>query len=577
MPFRAYSVAKNGALAIPQVMSPNYVTGVSGWIIRKDGTAEFHGIVVPPGTSGNTIFTQGTAPTALNTGDLWVNTSANNEVSIWNGTSWVAYQWGTSAIANGAITTGLLAANAVTAAKIAANTITAAQIASGTITATQIAANTITAAQLAAGIVYAGIVDSTTVNAATFTGSTFKGTDFLINSSGEFYYNGSPCGSFSVSAVNHTSPTAGTVLSSFTATANTVGTYAVQWTVILSGTLSGTDANNFILVHNGSTIATSSNPGSAGSYVQSSIAVTLANGDTLQVKAEITGTTGSVYSASFNAFGNISRSIVPGTTSVTDPYGNIAYRGFCTYAYDNTSGGLGLIGVCQVDDGAFNIGTAAQISAGQGSSTPPAIWGLTSEGVGGEDTIIVSGMVNAATDVASSIELASQTASGVTNGLIAVSAGELLMITPTNTYTTWSTRSNAAGQTVSSTSFVTLTGMAVTLDIGTWFFRARVFLNANASAGQWQLEVTAPAGTSATSYSFKYESAAGVVALNVNRTTFATALGGPATSVSGAYWATIEGVTTLSAAGTLVVKGKTTVGADTFDVEPGSYFEAFPL
>lgn len=29
------------SLAVPQIQSPNFITGVSGWIIRKDGTAEF--------------------------------------------------------------------------------------------------------------------------------------------------------------------------------------------------------------------------------------------------------------------------------------------------------------------------------------------------------------------------------------------------------------------------------------------------------------------------------------------------------------------------------------------------------
>lgn len=137
----------SGELVVAQVQSPNYVHGVSGWIIRKDGTAEFHDIEIPAGSGGATIYFASTAPAGANTGDLWYDTAAGLELSQWNGSAWVAYQISTGAIAANAITTGLIAAGAVTA--------------------TQIAANTITAAQLAAGIVYAGIVDATTITGAT--------------------------------------------------------------------------------------------------------------------------------------------------------------------------------------------------------------------------------------------------------------------------------------------------------------------------------------------------------------------------------------------------------------------------
>lgn len=125
------------ALRLPAIQSPNFVNGVSGWIIRQDGSAQFNSIVIPPGTSGNTIFTQATTPTAFKTGDLWVDTARGNSIFVWNGSSWVAYQFGTAAIASGSITAAL------------------------------IAANTITASQLAAGIVYAGIVDGTTITGST--------------------------------------------------------------------------------------------------------------------------------------------------------------------------------------------------------------------------------------------------------------------------------------------------------------------------------------------------------------------------------------------------------------------------
>jgi hypothetical protein len=56
-----------GKLVIPQLQSPNFVTGVSGWIIRKDGSAEFNNVVIRDGSivSGSALYYQGTP--ALNT------------------------------------------------------------------------------------------------------------------------------------------------------------------------------------------------------------------------------------------------------------------------------------------------------------------------------------------------------------------------------------------------------------------------------------------------------------------------------------------------------------------------------
>lgn len=105
---------------------------------------------------GVTATISTTAPVSPRTGDLWFDQSNGFELKQWSGSAWTPYQYGTNAIAAGAIT----------AAQIAANTITAAQIQAGTITATQIQATTITAAQLAAGIVYAGIVNGTTITGA---------------------------------------------------------------------------------------------------------------------------------------------------------------------------------------------------------------------------------------------------------------------------------------------------------------------------------------------------------------------------------------------------------------------------
>ena len=176
-------VGDGGGLVYPSIHSPNYVPGVSGWTINKDGSAEFRSIVVAPGTSV-TIFVQGTTPTANAIGDLWYDSSNGMLFHQWNGTTWGPFSISTGGIGPGAITAALIAANTITAAQIAANTITAAQIAANTITASQIAANTISAAQLSAGIVYAGIVDGTTISGAQF---------IAHGSAGELLvYNGTP-------------------------------------------------------------------------------------------------------------------------------------------------------------------------------------------------------------------------------------------------------------------------------------------------------------------------------------------------------------------------------------------------
>jgi hypothetical protein len=143
-----------GKLIISQLQSPNFqLSPLTGWAILKDGQAYFASIVLPPGTVPVITFAA-TAPASPHTGDLWYDTANGNQVSQWNGSAWVAYQYGTAAIGTGAIT------------------------------ASQIAANTITASQLAAGIVYAGIVDSTTIEGATLVAGTAPNAQVIIEAIG---------------------------------------------------------------------------------------------------------------------------------------------------------------------------------------------------------------------------------------------------------------------------------------------------------------------------------------------------------------------------------------------------------
>jgi hypothetical protein len=97
----------DGNLVITSLRSPNFVHGVSGWQISKNGSAEFQDVILPGGT-GVTVTFAATAPAGPAVGDLWYNTSAGLEVSQWNGSAWVAYQIGVGALASGIIYAGIV-------------------------------------------------------------------------------------------------------------------------------------------------------------------------------------------------------------------------------------------------------------------------------------------------------------------------------------------------------------------------------------------------------------------------------------------------------------------------------------
>lgn len=109
----------------------------------------------------NTVYYAATAPTGgtYTNGDLWFDTSNDNCMSTWNGSSWASKQLGSLAISNidaGKITTGFLSANRIAANSIAASciygiTITANQIISGMIESARI-----DTASLKASVLYSG-------------------------------------------------------------------------------------------------------------------------------------------------------------------------------------------------------------------------------------------------------------------------------------------------------------------------------------------------------------------------------------------------------------------------------------
>ena len=61
----------DGDLVVSSVQSPNFVHGVSGWQIARDGSAEFQDVILPEGTSGAVVTFSSTAPANPKVGDLW--------------------------------------------------------------------------------------------------------------------------------------------------------------------------------------------------------------------------------------------------------------------------------------------------------------------------------------------------------------------------------------------------------------------------------------------------------------------------------------------------------------------------
>ena len=125
----------------------------------------------------NTAYYQTSQPTGgtYKVNDNWFDTDDGYRMYYWNGSKWMATEYGASAIAANAITAGKIAAgaitadkiaaNAVTTNKIAANAITAGQIAAGTITATQIASKTITADNLHADCITSNKIVASAITA----------------------------------------------------------------------------------------------------------------------------------------------------------------------------------------------------------------------------------------------------------------------------------------------------------------------------------------------------------------------------------------------------------------------------
>ena len=119
-------------------------------------TAGMMGFSITGGGIQVTINATGTPPSLPNTGDLWFDGTNDYAMNQWNGSAWVAYQFGTSAIA----------ANSVTASLIAAG-------------------------QITAGLIAAGAIDGMTINGLVINGTTINASNLLVSGStgGIFAYS----------------------------------------------------------------------------------------------------------------------------------------------------------------------------------------------------------------------------------------------------------------------------------------------------------------------------------------------------------------------------------------------------
>jgi hypothetical protein len=94
MPFAQDVVSTLGALVRQAIKSPNYVAGVSGWSINKDGTAEFGnatirgGVIAGPSSSQVIIGPAANLPAPLNTyllaGIVWVANTRMSYIGLRN-------------------------------------------------------------------------------------------------------------------------------------------------------------------------------------------------------------------------------------------------------------------------------------------------------------------------------------------------------------------------------------------------------------------------------------------------------------------------------------------------------------
>lgn len=129
----------------------------------------------------NTVFYATSAPSVTGriNNDVWFDTDDGYKMYKFLTGAWVAVQFGTSAIANLAITDALIANATISSAKISA--IDAGKITTGSLDAARIAAGTITSSHIAANTIVAGDIQAGTITATEIAGSTITGAKLNLS------------------------------------------------------------------------------------------------------------------------------------------------------------------------------------------------------------------------------------------------------------------------------------------------------------------------------------------------------------------------------------------------------------
>jgi hypothetical protein len=189
------------------------------------------------GGIGVQTYTQATAPSGtIVTGSIWIDTAMGNSIYIWNGTSWVPYTLGTQAITPGSITATLLSAGIIVAGIVNGTTIMGGTLiadganggifvysgtpANGNLIGSwagmagtdgegnaypeglNVTMGTISGIAITGNTISGGTISGTTISS-----TTFSGTDFVINSSGAFFYSSTPATGNLIASITTTTGT----------------------------------------------------------------------------------------------------------------------------------------------------------------------------------------------------------------------------------------------------------------------------------------------------------------------------------------------------------------------------------
>lgn len=171
------------------------------------------------------------------TNDIWFDTDDGNKMYYFNGTSWVAAQFGTNAIKSASITNALIADAAINNAKI--SNLDAGKITTGTLSADRIGANSITSAKIAANAIIAGKIAASAVTTSTIAADAVNADKIAAKSINAEHINGAIITGDMIVASTIT----GAKIAAKTITANNIAADTITAAQIASGTITSTEIN----------------------------------------------------------------------------------------------------------------------------------------------------------------------------------------------------------------------------------------------------------------------------------------------------------------------------------------------